>query len=44
MESSSRRSSDRSLWPGRFSLDTWAVFAALVAALIVRASHIHIPW
>lgn len=27
-----------------FSLDTWAVFAAVVAALVVRASHIRIPW
>lgn len=27
-----------------FSLDTWAVVAALAAALIVRAAHVRIPW
>jgi len=38
MDSSPRRFSPR------FSLDTWAVFAAIAAAIIVRASHIRIPW
>ena len=38
MDSSPRRFSLR------FSLDTWAVVAALAAALIVRASHVRIPW
>lgn len=34
--------------PRRFSLhlslDTWAVVAAIAAALIVRAAHVRIPW
>ena len=29
----------------RFSLDTWAVFLALLAALLVRAGLLkHVPW
>jgi hypothetical protein len=29
----------------RFSLDTWAVFLALLAALLVRAGVLkHVPW
>lgn len=40
---SPRRFSFRHFLPG-FSLDTWAVVAALAAALIVRAAHVKIPW